>query len=107
MHFIYKVLLTVDSLVNTNSAKLAKTFRSDLILNLIYKHPHYNSCFCYVIISCSYSLSTINLGNHICTKLIIVWVILRYPKSSHLWMEAHSLIAQQKRVIVGGYDVSP
>ena len=47
MHFIYKVLLTVDSLVNTNSAKLAKTFRSDLILNLIYKHPHYNSCFCY------------------------------------------------------------
>lgn len=38
MHFIYKVLLTVDSLVNTNSAKLAKTFRSDLILNLIYKH---------------------------------------------------------------------
>ncbi len=39
MHFIYKVLLTVDSLVNTNSAKLAKTFRSDLILNLIYKPP--------------------------------------------------------------------
>lgn len=37
MHFIYKVLLTVDSLVNTNSAKLAKTFRSDLILNLIYE----------------------------------------------------------------------
>ena len=34
MHFIYKVLLTVDSLVSTNSAKLAKTFRSDLILNL-------------------------------------------------------------------------
>ena len=51
MHFIYKVLLTVDSLVNTNSANLAKTFRSDLILNLIYKHPHYNSCFCYVIIA--------------------------------------------------------
>lgn len=64
MHFIYKVLLTVDFLVNTNSAKLAKTFRSDLILNLIYKHPHYNSCFCYVIISCSYSLGTIILGNH-------------------------------------------
>ena len=42
MHFIYKVLFTVDFLVSTNSAKLAKTFRSDLILTLIYKHHPYS-----------------------------------------------------------------
>lgn len=31
-------------------------------------------------------------GVHICTKLIIVRIIFRCPKSSHLWMRANSLL---------------